>query len=104
MKIERFECELLSKLIWLLLNRRIPAGRQVQMAEPAGVRETQNAVQCLEILQVRNPDFQKIRKALKNTDQMEKILIRSLEIAHRQFKLEKKKEKLSQNKAFMLLI
>ncbi|MEX2591609.1 MAG: hypothetical protein WD426_02460 [Anditalea sp.] len=39
---------------------------------------------------------QKIRKALKNRHQMEKILIRSREIAPRQFKLEKKKGKLSQ--------
>jgi hypothetical protein len=38
--------------------------------------------------------------ALKDPVQMEKILIRVLKIAPREFKLEKKKDKLSQNHTF----
>ena len=50
--------------------------------------------------QFATQNSQKIRKALKDTALMEKILIRELEIAPRQFKLKRKKDKLSQYETF----
>jgi len=46
---------------------------------------------------------QKLRMALKDLVQMEKILIKVLKIAPREFKLEKKKNKLSQYQTFIHL-
>lgn len=98
MKLERFECQLLSKLIWLLINWRIFKWLDHQV-----FGKHRKLCSVWKFYKYASLISQKLRKALKNTDQMEKILIRSLEIAPRQFILEKKKDKLSQNEAFMLL-
>jgi hypothetical protein len=98
MKLERFECQLLSKLIWLLINWRIFKWLSDQVFE-----KHRKLSSVWKYYKYASLISQKIRKALKNKQQMEKILIRSLEIALRQFKLENKKGKLSQNEVFMIL-
>jgi len=95
MKIERFECQLISKLIWLLLNWRMFKWLNNEM-----FKREKALCSVWKFYKYATLISQKIRKALKDTDLMEKILIRALEIAPKQFKLEKKKDKLSQYEAF----
>jgi hypothetical protein len=95
MKIERFECQLLSKLIWLLLNWRMFKWLNNEM-----FKRERALCSVWKFYKYATQISQKIRKALKDTALMEKILTRALEIAHRQFKLERKKGKLSQYQTF----
>ena len=98
MKIERFECQLLSRLIWLLLNWRM-----FKWLNNVMFKKERLLCSVWKFYKYAARISQKIRKALKDTALMEKILIRMLEIAPRQFKLEKKKNQLSQNQTFIHL-
>lgn len=98
MKIERFECQLLSKLIWLLLNGRIFKWMGNEMFKRARI-----LCSVWKFYKYATRISQKVRMGLKDAVLMEKILIRVLEIAPNQFKLEKKKNKLSQYQTFIHL-
>lgn len=98
MKIERFECQLLSRLIWLLLNWRMFKWLNNEI-----FRRGRTLCSVWKFYKYATQVSQKIRKALKDTALMEKTLIRVLEMAPKHFKLEKKKGKLSQNHTFILL-
>tara|TARA_R110000744_G_C19316194_1_gene557179 strand:+ start:348 stop:1574 length:1227 start_codon:yes stop_codon:yes gene_type:complete len=95
MKIERFECQLYSKLIWLLLNWRIFKwmGNEIYKRE-------RKLCSVWKFYKYATRIAQRLRMALKDPVQMEKILIRVLKIAPMEFILEKKKDKLSQNQTF----
>jgi len=95
MKIERFECQLYRKLIRLLLNWRIFKwmGNEIYKRE-------RMLCSVWKFYKYASRIAQRLRMALKDPVQMEEILIRVLKIAHKEFKLEKKKDKLSQNHTF----
>lgn len=98
MKIERFECQLYSKLIWLLLNWRIFKWMGNEM-----FKRKRALYSVWKFYKYATQISQKLRIALKDPDKMEKILVGVLKIAPTQFKLEKKKNKLSQNQTFIHL-
>lgn len=98
MKIERFECQLLSKLIWLLLNWKMFKWLNNEI-----FKRQRTLCSVWKFYKYAAMISQKIRKALKDKERMEQFLTQALKIAPVQFKLEKKKDKLSQNHAFILL-
>jgi hypothetical protein len=98
MKIERFECQLYSKLIWLLMNWRIFKWMGNEMFKRERV-----LCSVWKFYKYASRKAQKLRMALKDPVEMEKILIRVLKIAPKEFKLEKKKDKLSQYHTFIHL-
>ena len=98
MKMERFECQLLSKLIWLLLNWRIFKWVSNEM-----YMRSRLLCSVWKFYKYATQVSQKVRMAFKDVSLMQEILLRALEIAPRQFKLEKKKNKLSQYQTFIHL-